>query len=144
MNCITREKPEHTIRKTGGFSVKTEKNVCLTAALFLMLAGALFLTPQPAAAEQGLEHLELTTKKNTSIEGVLTAQKQEGDAIDYEITTEPRKGSVTLLEEGRFVYTPREGKKGRDYFGYRSIDAEGNRSEEGTVLIRIENREHPS
>ena len=126
--------------------MKREKNLYLTAVLMLSLAAALLSAPLPAAAEgtRGLEHLELTTKKNTPIEGVLTAQKQEGDAIDYEITTEPRKGSVTLLEEGRFVYTPREGKKGRDYFGYRSIDAAGNRSEEGTVLIRIKNREHPS
>lgn len=144
MNCITREKPEHTIRKTGGFSVKREKNVCLTAALFLMLAGALFLTPQPAAAEQGLEHLELTTEKNTPVEGALNTQSADEGAVGFVITTEPRKGSVALLEEGRFVYTPREGKKGRDYFGYRSIDAAGNRSEEGTVLIRIENeKEQP-
>lgn len=116
----------------------------MRAVLSLALASVFLLTPQPAAAEQGLEHLELATEKNTPVEAVLPAQNREGDAIDYEISTAPRKGSVALLEDGRFVYTPGENKKGRDYFGYRSIDTAGNRSEEGTVLIRIENeKEQP-
>ena len=126
--------------------MKREKNLYLTAILMLSLAAALLSAPLPAAAEgtRGLEHLELTTEKNTPVEGALNTQSADEGAVGFEISTEPRKGSVALLEEGRFVYTPREGKKGRDYFGYRSIDAAGNRSEEGTVLIRIENREHPS
>ena len=30
-----------------------------------------------------------------------------------------------------------DGKRGRDYFGYKAIDADGNRSQEATVIIRL-------
>ena len=40
--------------------------------------------------------------------------------------------------------TPAGGKKGRDYFGYKAIDSEGNRSQEATAIIRIREAEKKS
>ena len=69
--------------------------------------------------------------------GRFAAVDPEGETLSYEITTEPGKGVVEVGENGRFVYTPAENKKGKDYFGYRAVDASGNRSEEATVIITI-------
>ena len=70
--------------------------------------------------------------------GVVELADPDGDAVSFEISTEPVKGSIELGEDGSFVYTPRENKRGRDYFGYRATDSESNVSQEATVIIRIE------
>lgn len=84
------------------------------------------------------ENFEFKTYQNTDLCGVLSAYDSEDDVVYYEITTQPVKGSIELQPDGSFVYTPREGKKGRDYFGYKAVDTEGNKSQEATVIIRIE------
>lgn len=84
------------------------------------------------------ENLELQTYQNVSVGGSLSAYDPDGDALEYTITTEPVKGSIKLENDGSFVYTPRENKKGRDYFGYKAADADGNLSQEATVIIKIE------
>jgi len=84
------------------------------------------------------QNLELTTYRGTSVGGRLSATDPEGGAVTYLITTQPIKGSLELEESGHFVYTPENGKRGKDYFGYRAVDAEGNQSQEATVIIRIE------
>ena len=61
----------------------------------------------------------------------------EGTKLTYEITTAPAKGTVDAEEDGHFVYTPGENKKGRDYFGYKAFDEEGNASQEATVIIHL-------
>ena len=43
-----------------------------------------------------------------------------------------------LEPDGNFTYTPGTDKKGRDYFGYKVADSEGNLSQEATVIIKIE------
>lgn len=95
----------------------------------------------PACAEGTApvaENLELTTYQNVSVGGSLSAYDPEGDALEYVVTTEPVKGSIKLEADGSFVYTPRENKRGRDYFGYKATDSEGNVSQEATVIIKIE------
>lgn len=84
------------------------------------------------------ENLELKTYKNVSVGGLLSAYDPDGDVVNFEITTNPVKGEIEVSEDGSFVYTPRENKKGRDYFGYKAVDSQGNYSQEATVIIRIE------
>lgn len=84
------------------------------------------------------ENLELKTYQNVSVGGSLSAYDPDGGALEYAITTQPVKGSIELKDDGSFVYTPRENKKGRDYFGYKAADGDGNLSQEATVIIRIE------
>ena len=84
------------------------------------------------------ENLELRTYRNVSVGGRLSAFDAEDDVVSFSITTEPVKGSIELEENGCFVYTPKENRRGRDYFGYKAVDSEGNLSQEATVIIRIE------
>ncbi len=83
------------------------------------------------------ENQELETYRGVSLGGQLTAHDAEGDGLTFEIVTDPMKGKVDLTANGYFVYTPAEGKKGKDYFGFRAIDSAGNVSQEGTVIIRL-------
>jgi len=84
------------------------------------------------------ENLEISTYRSVSVGGQLKATDPEGDILTYEITTPPIKGEIELKDNGNFVYTPAEGKRGRDYFGYKAFDNKGNMSEEATVIIKIE------
>lgn len=100
--------------------------------------GALAADADTAPAAPVAENLELKTYQNVSVGGSLSAYDPDGGALEYTITTEPVKGTIELAEDGSFVYTPRENKKGRDYFGYKAADADGNLSQEATVIIKIE------
>ena len=108
----------------------------LLFTLCLLLLGSSF----PALAADGApiaENLELTTYRGISVGGRLKAFDPEGEEVHFRITTEPRKGSLTLGDDGEFVYTPADGKRGRDYFGYCATDPNGNVSQEATVVITI-------
>ena len=111
-------------------------------ALSVSLVILCLLSAAPTVSADGTapiaENKELKTYRNVSVGGTLSAYDPDGDVVNYTITTEPIKGSISLEEDGRFVYTPRENKKGRDYFGYKAIDSEGKLSQEATVIIRIE------
>ena len=112
-----------------------------TLSSFLLLFCLLFSAASQAWADGNApvaENLELRTYRNVSVGGRLSAFDPEDDVISFTITTEPVKGSIELDENGCFVYTPRENKRGRDYFGYKAVDSEGNISQEATVIIRIE------
>lgn len=114
--------------------------IASVAALVLMLAlvGGLAV---PACAEgcaPVAQNLELKTYRNVSVGGTLTAYDPDDDVVSYEITTQPVKGTLRLEKDGSFVYTPGTNKKGKDYFGYKAVDAAGNRSQEATAIIRIE------
>ena len=107
----------------------------------LLLMAVLFTLPGEAYADGSApvaQNLELSTYRNVTVSGKLSAFDSENDVVMYEITTPPVKGSVELCDDGSFTYTPNKDKKGRDYFGYKALDAEGNRSQEATVIIKIE------
>ncbi len=108
------------------------------AALFLLLLFGVELAAEAYSGAPQAENLELVTRRNTPLAGQLTARAGEGDALTFAITTRPVKGELRLLDNGRFVYTPRQNKRGRDYFGYRAIDGGGQVSQEATAIIRIE------
>ena len=108
----------------------------LTMALLLVVALA-----YPAYAEGSApvaENLELRTYRGVAVGARLRAFDPEDDVTGYEICTQPVKGRIELEPDGSFVYEPKEGKKGRDYFGYRAKDSQGNLSQEATVTIKIE------
>ena len=118
------------------------KRMLLIAVCALTLAAsvspALAGTTQSDLAHAPVpENLQIETYRNTSVGGTLKAADPEGELVTYTITTEPMKGTVELRDDGTFVYTPNENKKGKDYFGYKAADTEGNVSQEATVIIRI-------
>ena len=112
----------------------------------LLLTAALLALPGEAFADGSApvaQNLELSTYRNVTVSGKLSAFDSENDVVMFEITTPPVKGSVELSDDGSFIYTPNKDKKGRDYFGYKALDAEGNRSQEATVIIKIEKQKKP-
>ena len=110
------------------------------AALSLLMLFGFALSPRAEGANSVpiADNLELTTHRNTPLTGKLIAHDADDDIVAFEITTDPVKGDIVLKEEGIILYTPRRDKKGRDYFGYRAVDAEGNVSQEATAIIKIE------
>jgi hypothetical protein len=116
----------------------------MKAALALLLALTMGLTPALAVEDEEQENTppvaenqQLQTYRGVSVGGQLMAYDAEGDALTFTITTEPLKGSVELSQDGYFVYTPKENKRGRDYFGFQATDSAGNVSQEGTVIIKL-------
>ncbi len=94
----------------------------------------------PAMADNSApvaENFEFETYRGVSFGGQLAAVDPDGDAVSFEITTQPKKGTIELNDDGSFVYSPAEGKRGRDYFGYKAVDANGDRSQEATVIIKL-------
>lgn len=120
----------------------TRKGHTLCAVLLLTAMALTALAPVlPAHAEGSApvaQNMELTTYRNVSVGGRLSAVDPDGDTLTFQITTEPTKGEIELTDDGRFVYTPDTNRRGRDYFGYKAMDAAGNCSQEATVIIRIE------
>lgn len=94
-------------------------------------------TPTPGGMAPVAENQEIETYRGVSVGGRVSATDPEGGVLFYELTTEPMKGMVELSADGHFVYTPAEGKRGKDYFGFRATDEQGNVSQEGTVIIQL-------
>jgi hypothetical protein len=118
----------------------------LTAAALSALMLSLSLAPAYAAvavkanSAPVAENLELTTYRGISVGGQLSAVDPEGDLVTFSLTTAPIKGELCLEEDGAFVYSPLNGKKGKDYFGFRATDSSGNVSQEATAIIKIEKK----
>lgn len=110
----------------------------MALSLALLMAAGLAAPGYAQGSAPVAENLELNTYRNVSVGGSLSAFDPEGDALRFEITTQPIKGRLELKQDGSFIYTPDTDKKGRDYFGYKAIDTEGNASQEATVIIKIE------
>ena len=114
----------------------------LALLLIAVMIGSAALAAEDGAASGEnsppvAENQELQTYRGVSLGGQLSAFDPDGDDIAFELVTEPMKGTVELSPDGYFVYTPKEGKRGRDYFGFRAVDSLGNASQEGTVIIRL-------
>ena len=82
-------------------------------ALCAALGTAIHAGQEAETAAPVAENLELTTFRNTSVGGTLSASAPDGSPLTFRITTEPIKGTVTLTDDGTFVYTPADGKRGR-------------------------------
>ena len=115
------------------------KHAVYVCALALVLALVGLVGAASAAGSAPVaENLEISTYRGVSVGGRLSASDPDGGTLRYKVTTKPVKGSLELSDDGHFVYTPADGKRGKDYFGYQALDADGNRSQEATVIIRIE------
>jgi hypothetical protein len=112
-----------------------------SAVICLVLAAVLSLSCAAVSWAEGTspvaQNLELETCRDVSTGGTLTASDPDGGTLSFQITTQPVKGTIRLESDGKFVYTPASGKKGRDYFGFKATDEQGNVSQEGTVVIKI-------
>ena len=122
----------------GGIHMKKTLNVITLTLIMVLTLSIINVGAIGAGSAPIAENLEITTFRNVSVGGQLKATDPDGDVLRFELTTSPVKGKLVLSENGSFVYTPADGKRGRDYFGYKVYDTEGNASSEGTVIIKIE------
>ena len=90
-------------------------------------------TDQPPVAED----LALETYKNLPNDGILKASDPEGEALTYTVIRQPKRGEVTVREDGSFTYTPKKNKVGVDSFTYTATDTAGKVSREATVTVQI-------
>lgn len=79
----------------------------------------------------------METYKNLPNEGTLKVSDPEGEALQYTVTRQPRRGEVTVNSDGTFTYTPKKNKVGVDSFTYTAADPAGNVSREATVTVTI-------
>ena len=103
-----------------------------------LATGAEIVTVISQNASPIANNLEYSTFKGVAVTGKMTATDPDGDEVTFEITEMPKKGTVEAQDDGSFVYTPKDKKKGADSFIYTAVDAYGNRSNEATVSINIE------
>ena len=83
------------------------------------------------------EDFAMETYKNLSNEGTLKVMDPEGQNLTYTIVRGPKRGEVSLREDGSFTYTPKKNKVGVDSFTYTATDPAGNVSREATVTVQI-------
>ena len=83
------------------------------------------------------EDMAVETYKNLPNTAKLKVSDPEGQAMAFTITRQPRRGTVTIGEDGSFTYTPKKNKVGVDSFTYTATDPAGKVSREATVTITI-------
>ena len=86
----------------------------------------------PVAEDSAIE-----TYKNLPNQGKLKVSDPEGDSLTYTLVRQPKRGQVTITEDGSFTYTPKKNKVGVDSFTFTAADPAGNVSREATVTIQI-------
>ena len=77
------------------------------------------------------------TYKNLPLTGKLKVTDPEGQPMTYTLIRQPKRGTLELLEDGSFTYTPKKNKVGVDSFVYTATDPAGKVSREATVTITI-------
>lgn len=88
---------------------------------------------QPPVAEDSA----IETYRNLPNEAVLKVKDPEGQALTLTLVRAPRRGEVTLRNDGSFTYVPKKNKVGVDSFTYTAADPSGNVSREATVTVTI-------
>ncbi len=116
--------------------------------LLMMLAAVCFISAVPASALFGkkeaaadpgapvVEDMTIETYEGVPFSGSFHAQDEEGEKIIFTLKKEPKKGNVTITEDG-FTYTPSAKKRGSDSFTVTAADEAGNTSLPATVRVTI-------
>lgn len=86
----------------------------------------------PVAQDSAME-----TYKNLPNQSALNVNDPEGEKLTYTLVRQPRRGQVTINDDGTFLYTPKKNKVGVDSFTFTAADPSGNVSREATVTIQI-------
>ena len=84
----------------------------------------------------------VSTQREISVFGQMSATDKEGDAIEYIVVSYPKSGSlrVTNEENGEYIYTPPVEFTGTDSFSYVARDEWGNFSKLCKVKIEVGER----
>jgi len=85
----------------------------------------------PIAATQSI-----SVDQGTAVNGLLTANDVEGDALTFSMTSPPDQGTVIVNSDGSFSYTAQQDAAGSDSFSFIANDGSSN-STPATVSIAI-------
>lgn len=107
-----------------------ENRVAPTATMTISIRGKADLAP--VAEDAALE-----TYKNLPNSGTLPVSDPEGGNLTYTLTRHPRRGEVTIHDDGTYTYTPKKNKTGTDSFTYTATDESGKVSREATVTVTV-------
>ena len=107
-----------------------ENRVETAATMTLSIRGKKDMAP--VAQDSTLE-----TYKNLPNQGKLAVSDPEKQAMTYSVLRQPKRGTVTVNQDGSYTYTPKKNKVGVDSFTYTATDPSGNVSREATVTIQI-------
>ena len=83
------------------------------------------------------EDLAAETYKNLPTTMRLKVSDPESQMMTYTVIRQPKRGTVTIAEDGNFTYTPKKNKVGVDSFTFTATDPAGKVSREATVTITI-------
>ncbi len=83
------------------------------------------------------EDCVLETYKNLANHSKLKVSDPEGGTLTITLIRGPKRGEVSIDDDGSFTYTPKKNKVGTDSFTYTATDEAGNVSREATVTVRI-------
>ena len=93
----------------------------------------------PTVATASSLSLNVSTHKDLSAYGTLSAHDPDGDSLIFEVISYPQNGSLHLTDRnvGSYVYTPYDGYTGQDRFSYVARDKYGNYSAAATVNLKV-------
>lgn len=80
----------------------------------------------------------LTTVAGIPCEKELSVYDPDGDRCSLKIITYPSDGYVSVSQEGKVVYIPKEGFVGKDTMVFSAVDGFGGRSENAKLTISVE------
>ncbi len=83
------------------------------------------------------EDMAIETYKNLPNQGKLKVSDPEGQKLTYTVVRMPKRGEITIGDDGTFTYTPKKNKVGVDSFVYTATDPAGHVSREATVTVQI-------
>ena len=100
------------------------------------------LNYEPTSLGASSESIEVSTQKNVSLYGRISAYDPEGDTLTFFVVTPTKKGTVSFTDAsyGDFKYTPNVNFTGKDSFSYVVRDCYGNFSKINTVNIAVNKR----
>lgn len=123
---LTEEDTEATVTYLPIYEDRVEPATTMTISIKGKLDKA------PVAEDSAIE-----TYKNLPNGGKLKVSDPEGQALTFTVTRQPKRGTVTVSEDGTYLYTPKKNKVGTDSFTYTATDPAGKVSRQATVTIEI-------
>ena len=130
--CAAREEEMHS-----SFTFTVNQNpIELHCNIYLLEA----VNYTPTVSMASSLSLNVSTYRDLSAHGRLSAYDPDGDALIFEIVAYPQNGTVRLTDVGMglYIYKPFQGYVGSDSFSYVARDKYGNYSASATVNLRVE------
>lgn len=126
MPLLTEEDLEAQVTYLPIYADRVEKSTVMTISIKGKVDQA------PVAEDSAIE-----TYKNMPNQGKLKVSDPEGQKLTYTVTRQPKRGTVTIAEDGTYLYTPKKNKVGTDSFTFTATDPAGKVSRQATVTVQI-------